>query len=191
MASPSPSQGDSPSTPSKRPASTAEHELSPMQKRLNTSQGTPTPSPRSAASQARLDAMLRAQGLPAESEASTNALLSTAVPHSSASPSSASSYHTALPGTSTSPLLPSWCPVPSSALLRPVTPPPTADRTERHWPPQTPSPARVPVAQSEYVNRTGNENSNIPRNGMRNSVLDPSTVSDGAANLYLSPICRA
>ncbi|KAJ7859715.1 hypothetical protein B0H13DRAFT_1125917 [Mycena leptocephala] len=39
MASPSPSQGDSPSTPRKRPASTAEHELSPMQKWLKPPKG--------------------------------------------------------------------------------------------------------------------------------------------------------
>ncbi|KAJ6594105.1 hypothetical protein B0H19DRAFT_1246812 [Mycena capillaripes] len=177
MVSSPPSEGvvasqSGPSTPTKRPASSAEHELSPAQKRLNTSQ-VPTPSPRSAASLARLDAMLRAQGqLPAVPEASTSTLPSTSVPRTSAPPSPASSYHTALPETSS--LLPSWCNAqPSSTSFNPVTPPPTAERAERHWPPRSP---RLPVAQSENVSRTRNENdSNSARNGMRNSVLGAST----------------
>ncbi|KAF7361661.1 hypothetical protein MVEN_00509500 [Mycena venus] len=123
-----PSQGavtsqSSPQTPSKRPASTPEHELSPQQKRLNSSQQTPTSSPqRAAASQTRLAAMLRAQGkLPAESEASST-LQSPSGAHQSVSPSASSSRPTAT--TQSSPLLPSWCsPKTSSTSFQPMTPP--------------------------------------------------------------------
>ncbi|KAJ7747284.1 hypothetical protein B0H16DRAFT_1555408 [Mycena metata] len=158
-----------PVTPSKRPASALVHELSPVQKRLNASSQTPTRSP---ASQARLDAILRAQNVPA-TEASTSAITSSALRASgSVSPSPS---HTATPPTSqTSPALPSWFSAqPSATSFRPSTPPPTAERTERHWNPTTP-PTRRSIEQSEDVSRTRNENSNVPRNGIRSSVLGAS-----------------
>ncbi|KAJ7680553.1 hypothetical protein DFH06DRAFT_422434 [Mycena polygramma] len=175
MPSPPPSQGasqSSPLTPSKRPASSVDHELSPVHKRLNTSRDAPTPSPRSAASKARLAAMLSAQGQPAQPEASTSTLPSSSLPNSNVSPSPASSYHTALSETSHSPLLPSWCPAkPTSAkstspLFTPVTPPPTAEHTERH------SPNSALEVQSPDVHRTRNDQS--VSNGMRSSVLGAS-----------------
>ncbi|KAJ7045789.1 hypothetical protein C8F04DRAFT_449101 [Mycena alexandri] len=180
-----------PVTPSKRPAATSAsvHTLSPAQKRLNTSSQTPTRSP---ASQARLDAILRAAQDSPASKASTSA---SAIASSSALrasvPASPSSSNTATSQTPQTPQIPpavpsSFSAQPSATSFRPLTPPPTAERTERHWPPQTP-PNRRPIEQSEDVGRTRNENSNGPRNGIRNSVLGASGVRDGGV---LSPICR-
>ncbi|KAJ6499046.1 hypothetical protein C8R45DRAFT_102044 [Mycena sanguinolenta] len=136
-----------PQTPSKRPASINEHELTPPHKRSNIAPPTPSPQ-RTAASQARLAAILRAQGqVPLESEASTSTLQST----------------------STSSLLPMHPIQASPTSFQPTTPPPTAEQTERHWPPQTPPSIRTAVTQSAsgQVGRTI-QFSSSPRNGTQN-----------------------
>ncbi|KAJ6587110.1 hypothetical protein DFH09DRAFT_246116 [Mycena vulgaris] len=131
---PPPSQPSSlPLTPQKRPASTAEHEFSPAQKRPNASHQAPTSSPRNPASQARLDAILRAHGLPAAGP-------------SRSPPSSPSSSRTpdVQQGSPTLSPLASWCiPPQSTPQYLPMTPPATAERTERRWPPQTPPSSRA------------------------------------------------
>ncbi|KAJ7268736.1 hypothetical protein B0H12DRAFT_64261 [Mycena haematopus] len=144
-----------PQTPSKRPAPTNEPELAPPQKRSNTSSPTPSPQ-RTAASQARLDAILRAQcQTPSESEASTG--INNALPGPSSLRSAAMFQ--------TSPILPSRCSTQASPTsFQPTTPPPSA---ERHRPPQTPPFIRAPVAQSEEVGRSVGH-SNSPRNGIQN-----------------------
>lgn len=160
------SQGSPAASPRKRPASTMEHELSPVQKRPSTSQN---PTPRTAASQARLDAILRAQGqLPADPTPST-------IPSGSASSSSRRIQTSRrVPGSSVS--------QPSTPLYRPMTPPPTVERTEPHWPPQTPpSSSRVPASSAESdVNGTRDANSSGTKTGMQNQdVLGTSLVRDG------------
>ncbi|KAF7376369.1 hypothetical protein MSAN_00052400 [Mycena sanguinolenta] len=135
-----------PQTPSKRPASTNDHELTPPHKRSNICPPTPSPQ-RTAASQARLAAILRAQGqATSESEASTSTLQSTSTFLHPRHPIQAS---------------------PTS--FQPGEPPPTAEQTERHWPPQTPPSIRAAVVQSasEQVGRTI-QFSSSPRNGNQN-----------------------
>ncbi|KAJ7772560.1 hypothetical protein DFH07DRAFT_937548 [Mycena maculata] len=147
LASPPPSQV----APRKRPAPTTEHELSPAQKRSSGSQWT---TPRTPASQARLDAILRATGQ--RPDASTSS--------TPASPSPSSSRSIGIPQTArpTSSLGSAQV---STPLYRPITPPPTAEGTELHSPLQTLPSSRVlaPVARSEHANGTRrNANSSLP-----------------------------
>ncbi|KAJ7497493.1 hypothetical protein FB451DRAFT_1211684 [Mycena latifolia] len=144
----------------KRPAPSADHELSPTQKRPNAPQQPPAASPRNPASQARLDAIRRAQGLSVGE--------STSGPPPSPSPPSSRNVDVPNPSQS----LPSWS-VPSStstSTYRPLTPPPTVERAERRWPPQTP-PSRGARAQSEHASRTNrNEKGNEEHNGLGTSL---------------------
>ncbi|KAJ7178389.1 hypothetical protein C8R43DRAFT_1117780 [Mycena crocata] len=181
LASPPPSQGSpapSQSTPRKRPAPGTEHESSPAPKRFNASQNALTSSPRTPASQARLDAMRASQA-----EAGTNT-----VAHSDASPAPSSSRRVDV-SKGSQPSVPLRIPgrlsvQPSSTSFRPVTPP-TAERTEPQWPPQTPPSSRV-VAQSERASRTRNENSAGTRNGMQNQTDLGASLG---ARLDADPFC--
>ncbi|KAF8210578.1 hypothetical protein K438DRAFT_2011934 [Mycena galopus ATCC 62051] len=175
--------GFNPKTPSKRSASTAEHELGPVQKRPNTSAPTPSPQ-RTAASQTRLAAILRAQAqipseLPAESETSPSTLQSTSVAHNYPASSASSSRPAAI--SQTSPLLPSWRPVQSSSESpQPVTPPPVAEKTACHWPPQTPPSVRVLTVKSEDVGRTREPSNNILGASMNARLDDPFNCPTGS-----------
>ncbi|KAJ7079151.1 hypothetical protein B0H15DRAFT_804625 [Mycena belliarum] len=139
LATPSSSQGASqstPTTPRKRPASTAEHELTPARKRPNAPSSAPASSPRTPGSQARLDAIRRAQGLSAGDGASG--------PPSTPSPSSSRRVD----GSQASRTLPSWSS--PSTTHRPVTPASRTEPTEHHWP----SPFHGAYTQSEDTSRT-------------------------------------
>ncbi|KAJ7702998.1 hypothetical protein B0H17DRAFT_1194252 [Mycena rosella] len=182
LASPPPSQSPSwskfkPATPLKRAAPASDHELSPTPKRLNAPHQASASSPRTPASQARLDAILRAQGL------SVAASAPDPTPRRSSSPSPSSSRSVGAPQASqTSPYLPSWFESSPTPSYRPATPPPTAERTEPQWPPQTPPSSRGPPVQSEPAKRARNEKSVEKQNRH-----DFGTSSDSDARLDADP----
>ncbi|KAJ7496091.1 hypothetical protein B0H11DRAFT_883310 [Mycena galericulata] len=176
LATPPSSAADVSST-RKRSASTTEHELSPAPKRPSTSQRT---TPRTPASQARLDAILRAQGhLPAGQSISTMASAST-VPRRSVSPSPSSSRRVDTPLTDRT--APTSIPAqPSTPLYRPMTPPPTAESAESRWPPQTPPSSRVPASTIQSENGGGTRDANFSgiQNGIQNQSFLGTLVRDG------------
>ncbi|KAJ7446270.1 hypothetical protein B0H11DRAFT_392346 [Mycena galericulata] len=180
LATPPSSAADVSST-RKRSASTTEHELSPAPKRPSTSQRT---TPRTPASQARLDAILRAQGhLPADS---TMASASTA-PRRSASPSPSSSRRVDTPLTDRT--APTSIPAqPSTPLYRPMTPPPTAESAESRWPPQTPPSSRVPASTIQSENGGGTRDANFSgiQNGIQNQSFLGTLVRDGPVSNTVS-----
>ncbi|KAK7005727.1 hypothetical protein R3P38DRAFT_3039256 [Favolaschia claudopus] len=156
-----------PQTPSKRPASNSEQDSGRPPKRQNTS--TPTSSPqRTPASQARLQAILSAQEQSSPAlEAGTSPRFTPAVQNNIPTPSSSPS--TSQSSTSAA-FDPGRRPTSPSARYQPTTPPPTAERTGRLWPPQTPPSVRLSAAQSEHLDGS-RENRNININGMPDNIF--------------------